>query len=120
MGVKKRNWCDVGRWMRSGLARIFRGWADALEPRPELPRRRLSLVVIVDTRRQAKFGRRLEKYRDRRDVEDVSRAWARKQCVLRTLELLRSMPRDYFCFEDHKDGSGNIIVRSTLKVLKDD
>ena len=70
--------------------------------------------------RQAKFGRKLEKYRDRRDVDEVSRAWARKQCVLRTLAMLQSMPRDYFVFEDYKDDSGNIIVRSTLKVLKDD
>lgn len=120
MGAKSKNWRDVGQRCRSGLARIFRGWAEALDPGPKLPRRRLSLVTVVDERRQAKFGRKLEKYRDRRDVDDVSRAWARKQCVLRTVAMLQSMPRDYFVFEDYKDDSGNIIVRSTLKVLKDD
>lgn len=120
MGAKVKNWRDVGQRLRSGLARVFRGWAEALDPSPKLPRRCLSLVTVVGERRQAKFGRRLVKYRDRRDVDEVSRAWARKQCVLRTMELLRSMPRDYFVFEDYKDDSGNIIVRSTLKVLKDD
>lgn len=120
MGAKIENWRDVGQRWRSGLARVFRGWAEALDSGPKLPRRRLSLATVVDTRRQAKFGRKLEKYRDRRDVDEVSRAWARKQCVLRTLAMLQSMPRDYFVFEDYKDDNGNIIVRSTLKVLKDD
>ena len=120
MGVKIENWRGLGRKVKRGLARLFRGWAEVLEPGPPLPLRRLSLVTVVDGRRQQKFGRRLEKFRDRRDVDEVSRAWARKQCVLRTVALLQSMPRDYFCFEDYKDDSGNIIVRSTLKVLKDD
>lgn len=121
MGAKSKNWRDVGQRWRSGLARVFRGWAEALDPAPlRLPRRTISLAAVVDERRQEKMGRRLAKYRDGRDVLDVARAWARKQCVLRTVAMLQSMPRDYFVFEDYKDDSGNIIVRSTLKVLKDD
>ncbi len=106
--------------MREGLASLFRHWADALSPASNLPYRRLSLVTVVKPRKQERIRRRLGEYRDPRDVYDAAVRWGQKQCVLRSTELLRSEGRDYFDFDVYVDDRDNIIVRSTLKVRKDD
>lgn len=116
MVVENKNWCGV----REFLGRRFRRWAEALDPTPKRPYRRLSLVHVVDVKKQEKIARRQAKYREPMDVEVVAAAYGRKRCVLRTLELMQAEYRDYFDFEESRDEHGNIIVRSTLKVRKDD
>ncbi|MGM9736948.1 MAG: hypothetical protein ACI3ZT_00880 [Candidatus Cryptobacteroides sp.] len=64
--------------------------------------------------------RRQAKYRDPRDMNVMARLFGEKQCVIRTLDLMRVEYRDYFDFEEYVDESGNIIIRSVLKVRKDD
>jgi hypothetical protein len=106
--------------MRVWVASRLRHWADGLDPAPKLPYRRLSLVTVVKPRKQERIRRRLGEYRDPRDVYDAAVRWGQKQCILRSVELLRSESRDYFDFDVYVDDRDNIIVRSTLKVRKDD
>jgi len=106
--------------MRVRVASRLRHWADGLDPAPKLPYRRLSLVTVVKPRKQERIRRRLGEYRDPGDVYDAAVRWGQKQCVLRSVELLRSESRDYFDFDVYVDDRDNIIVRSTLKVRKDD
>ena len=106
------------------VAGFLRRLADRIAPVPESARKRpfrsLSLVTVVDRKREERIGRRLAHYRAEADVRDAAIRWGERRCMFRTLELLRSTYRDYIIFEHYEDEKGNIIVRSTLKVLKDD
>ena len=114
----------TGEKVAAKVAGFLRRLADRIEPVPESARkrpfRRLSLVTVVGRKQQERISRRLAKYRESGDARDAAVRWGQRQCVYRSLDLLRSESRDYFIFEESENERGDIIVRSTLKVLKDD
>lgn len=82
--------------------------------------RRASFVAVVTPGKLRKARRKWEGIRDDADIVAALTHKARRHAVLQLAEHIRDHAQDYCRFDEYEDGDGNIFVRASIKILKDD